>query len=355
MTAVPPVAVPASAPLGRPAPAAVRSRMPAVATLTVSVTVAALAWLTPLLFAPLRGQAQEFRFLDAAAAQPVLANRDAFSKRLSPFDRSARLKTNGVVTPEAFARFVAGETRDWTAPEKAGIEAALKEIRPAVQRLGLPLPAEIQWIKTTGREEGNAPYTRGTAIILPQATVNGASARLPRVLAHELFHVASRTDNALRDRLYALIGFEPCGEVNHPAGLKDRRITNPDAPVNQHAIQLEVAGQPVWGVPILFASQATYDPVRGGEFFQYLKAEFLLVERSPQGGHRVPDAGGEGRHLPFKEVQGFQEKIGRNTSYTIHPEEILADNFALLVTGATEVPTPELLTRIQQALRPPPR
>jgi hypothetical protein len=42
--------------------------------------------------------------------------------------------------------------------------------------------------------------------------------------------------------------------------------------------------------------------------------------------------------------------VGRNTDYIIHPEEILAENFALLVLGAGNVPSPEVLTRMREAL-----
>jgi hypothetical protein len=65
------------------------------------------------------------------------------------------------------------------------------------------------------------------------------------MLAHEVFHLLSRSNPALRDRLYAAIGFEPCGEVRHPATLAERRITNPDAPINAHAIEVSLDGERV--------------------------------------------------------------------------------------------------------------
>jgi hypothetical protein len=39
--------------------------------------------------------------------------------------------------------------------------------------------------------------------------------------------------------------------------------------------------------------------------------------------------------------------IGRNTGHIIHPGGILADNFALMVTGAS-VETPEVLRRLRE-------
>ncbi len=293
---------------------------------------------------------QELVFDSPSAARELLGKRDPFIERLSPFDRAARLKTNGPVDEATFLRFVADSVVEWKPAEQDRVRAAFDEIREGLRKTGAPLPPAIHFIQTTGREEGDAQYTRGTAIILPSSSVRRPSAQLPRILAHEVFHVLSRSNPALRDRLYAAIGFEPCGEVRHPATLADRRITNPDAPINAHAIEVSLDGQRVHGVPILFSTSPTYDAERGGEFFAYLKFELLLVERTPNGGHRVlSDASGP-RLVPMEKVTGFHEKIGRNTGYIIHPEEVLADNFALLVQGATEVKSPGILDRIRAAM-----
>jgi hypothetical protein len=44
--------------------------------------------------------------------------------------------------------------------------------------------------------------------------------------------------------------------------------------------------------------------------------------------------------VELKDLQGFFERVGRNTQYLIHPEEILADNFAIAIAGKTDVPSP---------------
>jgi hypothetical protein len=54
--------------------------------------------------------------------------------------------------------------------------------------------------------------------------------------------------------------------------------------------------------------------------------------------------------VPFNNVTGLFEQIGRNTDYVIHPEEILASNFELLVTGAEGAPSPQVLERIREEL-----
>jgi hypothetical protein len=49
-------------------------------------------------------------------------------------------------------------------------------------------------------------------------------------------------------------------------------------------------------------------------------------------------------------VSGFMEQVGRNTDYVIHPEEILADNFALLVLNEQNVASPEILRKMREVL-----
>ncbi len=293
---------------------------------------------------------QELVFDTPSAARELLGKRDSFIERLSPFDRAARMKTNGPVDEALFLRFVADSVIEWKPGEQDRIRSAFDQIRDGLRKTGVPLPSVIHFIQTTGSEEGNAPYTRGNAIILPSGTVRRPAAQLTGMLAHEVFHILSRSNPALRDRLYAAIGFEPCGEVRHPATLAERRITNPDAPINAHAIEVSLDGERVHGVPILFSTSPTYDAERGGEFFAYLKFELLLVERTPDGGHRVlTDANGP-RMVPIEKVTGFHEKIGRNTGYILHPEEVLADNFALIVQGIITAKSPEILDRIRGAM-----
>ena len=180
-----------------------------------------------------------------------------------------------------------------------------------------------------GAEEAGAFYTRDTAIMMPAKPTDTADGELlKKTIAHELFHILSRSNLELREKLYALIGFSNCGEIEFPDELKPRKITNPDAPRNDHAIRVQANGTEVSIVPILFSSAPNYDPVRDGEFFNYLQLGFLIVSKNP---------GTRADLLSPQQVSGFFEQVGRNTDYIIHPEEILAENFALLMIGRRDV------------------
>jgi hypothetical protein len=156
----------------------------------------------------------------------------------------------------------------------------------------------------------------------------------------------------LRERLYAAIGFVKCDEVAFPFALKARMITNPDAPSSDHFIRLRVDSQGSLAIPILFSSTEKYDVVRGGEFFNYLQFQLLLVERTDGSPAVRPMYDGRNpKTVGIGEVSGFFEQVGNNTQYIIHPEEILADNFALLVLRNGSLPSPEILKKLEQILQ----
>jgi hypothetical protein len=284
-------------------------------------------------------QAPVFRFATAEQGRAIVGTRDDFVRALSPFDRAARLKTDKPVTEAAYLEFVSRNVGTWKPEEQASLEAVIGGMRAGFEALSLSWPEAIDVVKTTGLEEGNAPYSRGTAIVIPATILPRGAVVLRKVLPHEVFHVLTRRDPALRKALYATIGFTPCGPVVLPAALRDRKITNPDAPLNEYCIDLTADGKKVRAAPVLYSTAATYDVAKGGEMFAYLEFRFLVVEGE-----------GAGRLLDPGQVSGFLEQVGRNTQYLIHPEEILADNFAILVLGTKGLASPEIVDRMRSVL-----
>jgi len=312
------------------------------ASATAAGCVAAL-----LATAPIAGFAHEIEFASIEQGRAVLGERDDFVARLSPFDRAARLKSADDVSEAEYLAFARAAAREWPNDERARLAAAFAAIRPKLAELLPELDAPILLIKTSGEEEGGAGYTRANAVMLPQALTD--ERELQRLLAHEIFHVVSRNNPELKRALYATIGFEPCGEVSLPPSLAARKMTNPDAPVSEHCIEVQVDGANVWGTPILLSRQERFDPAAGTPFFGYLTLSMLLVERDGDSS-RPLERNGAPVLVPFNRVGGLQEQIGRNTGYVIHAEEILASNFELLVQGAPNAPSPEVLERIREVL-----
>jgi hypothetical protein len=189
-------------------------------------------------------------------------------------------------------------------------------------------------------------------VVVPVSYLKHPVAIIRKTVSHELFHVLSRANPELREKLYKIIGFEKCGEVDFPSELKARKLTNPDAPRNDYGVSLKVDGQNVWAVPILFSSAEKYDVQRGGEFFGYLQFKFLLVTREEKAKTATPMLENQRAKLvPLENASGFFEQVGRNSREIFHPEEILADNFALLITGQRHVPSPEILEKLREVLK----
>ena len=149
----------------------------------------------------------------------ILVAKDDFIQRLSPFDRSARMKTDKAVSTGELLEFIGKNVLDWTNEETQTVQTAIEGLQPLFRDLPLSLPPAVQLIKTTGAEEGNAAYTRAAAIVLPKAVLGKSKQELQQLICHELFHILSRQNAVLREELYGIIGFTKCNEIKLPPEL----------------------------------------------------------------------------------------------------------------------------------------
>jgi Domain of unknown function (DUF4157) len=290
-------------------------------------------------------------FATQSEGRQILTAKDEFIQRLGPFDRSARMKTDKAVSEEEFLQFVGRNVIDWTQEEAQRVQTAIEAIHPLLRELPLSLPRPVQFVRTTGAEQGNAAYTQGTGIVLHKDDFAKSPRELQKLICHELFHVLSRHNPELRERLYRLIGFTKCNEIDLPPELQRRKITNPDAPRNDYYIRVQVDGRQSCVVPLLISRVEKYDIERGGEFFAYIKLQFLVMQKEIGSANlKTVFDGSSPKVVGMERLSGFFEQVGRNTDYIIHPEEILADNFALLVLGEYNVPSPEIPQRMKEVL-----
>lgn len=293
--------------------------------------------------------APRFVFTTLEQGREILTARDVYIERMSPFDRSCRMKTNKVVTRETFLDFVSNNVLPWDQADKELLGPVLAVIESKLKDFTSFLPERIYLVKTTGNEEGGAAYTRGAAIVIPRAMVGTDRIALCKLLSHELFHVITRLDPRLRDELYETIGFTKCPPFEFPKTLKDRRITNPDSPVNEHCISVKVGKRRLLVLPILYSRVEEYDRSHSEHLFDYLQLAFLGVARDNGPGRKpTPLRGAKPDLYDESEMSGFFEQVGRNTNYTIHPEEILADNFSYLFFGVTELESPEVVRKMER-------
>jgi hypothetical protein len=293
----------------------------------------------------------ELVFASVEEAKKRLTQKDGFIKSLSPFDRSARLKTDKPVTEKEFLEYVADQVRPWTVGEKVRIKSVFKSITDRIAGFSLNLPREILLIKTTGKEEGGAAYCRSNAIVLPRQMLVGQNAALEKLLTHELCHVLLSNDPILKEALYRAINFRKCNDIELPEKLREVKITNPDGVKNDHYVEVEYDNSIIQVVPIIYSSSPKYDVAEGGEFFRYLKISLLVIEKEGDSWRYKSSSNGEPILLELKDVPDYFNRIGSNTSYVIHPEEIIADNFVLVVQGTQPVKSEWVIEKMQKLLK----
>ena len=286
-------------------------------------------------------------FAGVGEAKAHLAERDVYLKNLSAFERAAKIRKVGPVSTDQYLAFIQNQTLEWSNADRKKLARVLAEAKPKLAKFAVHLPESIHLIKTTGKDEGGAPYTRGACIVLPERFMRQSVKSLERLLYHELFHIASRGNPKLRDELYKIIGYEKCGPVSLPEDMMPRRISNPDAPVIEHCIRVSKDGESRWCAPVLFSRAPKYDPKTGGAFFRYLQFRLLAIDRKTSKAILK-----DGKPILWKHdaVEGFFEQIGRNTDYVIHPEETLANNFIHLMTAKKDLKNPEIPKKIEAVL-----
>jgi len=295
----------------------------------------------------------------------ILSTRDVYVQCLSSFERSARRNVEKSFSEEEFMLFQANQVLPWPAEDIENLKEVIASLNRRLEKFGegLNLPPKLVLNLTTGKEEGGAAFCRGSnGIFLPRNQVNWSlGGSVEALLAHELWHIVSRNlKPGTRDKAYSLIGFEALGTpLEFPTHLQPKRITNPDAALFEHYLPLSFldGSETINLVPITI-SNTTIHHKDEGTFFKYVQLTGLIVQRS----EGVDE--GEGKWALTNELfpmnydglpKEFWEKIGRNTSYIIHPEEIMADNFKMLVfeehLSPESVPTPSILYALDSLLR----
>jgi len=296
---------------------------------------------------PLTGNS-ELKLATVRQGRDVLGRRDAYIQALQPLERQIRLRSEGPVSTQEFLEHAQNQVLPWEEEQRERLLSIAASLAERLAGLDLPLPKDVLLVQTTGEEESGAAYTRGNAIVLPRRRLAANDAALQRLLAHELFHVISRHDAGLRRELYEIIGFHPCEPIPLPDELKAVKITNPDAPALDSRITIEHNGEMLNVIPILLSDRDEFDP-RRKRLFDYLQFRLLAVHRQ-NGAWQPLLSDGQPILIEGRSSASYREKIGRNTNYIIHPDEILADNFVHLVMGTKDLPSPKIVEQMRAVL-----
>ncbi len=274
---------------------------------------------------------------DSADAALFITQKDDYTSSFSTFDMQGRFRDKENHTEAEYLALAGKQMRTWTAAEEEKIKAAFEEIASALRegKMNIKLPDTVLFIKSTCMEEfGAGGYTRKNAIIINKD--EGVSTGL---VAHELFHVLSRHNSSLRDKLYENIGFKPCNRIDVSKAMNGLNITNPDCPVISHYVTVD--GEDM--VLVLHSKK----PYNGGGVFEedYIDISLLVVTGDDKNKKPLVK---DGKAVTYKLDEKLQlfTIIGSNTPYVLHPEEVCAEHFSALVTGK-QVNEPEYLEKMK--------
>ncbi len=272
------------------------------------------------------------------AAKHILTDtRDGFFDHLSIADMSIQMKKSDVSTDrqevlKQYRRYLSKEVSDFSNDERKFVLETVSKAKGLIDKINPKLwepGLKIGKIKTNHYGE-DVFYTRDKVIFFPENIFSSQnSGDFMPVFLHELFHVLSRYHHDFREQMYGLIGFSKLDmPVKLPARIADRQLTNPDGVTMDYGIALtDKEDRVVRALPLLVSPKEKFDP-KMPEFFSYLK--FDLYPLKKEGGYYTLDINDKGESLlSIEHNADFFKKIGDNTQYVIHPDEIMAENFML--------------------------
>ncbi len=232
---------------------------------------------------------------------------------------------------EAYIAYLKADVMDFSASEKNFVLRIFDDLYKNSKMEQLHMPDSILLIKVAGRHYGNSVYyTRENCIIIPQNVLAKAdSSAFSGVMLHELFHIYSRYNPSKRKALYETVGFEKTTGINFPANLANRMVYNPDGLDIDWTCELETSNGTTRVIPLLVSVPSP--AFNKGLFanFQFLLYE---VQSLGDGSYTVlTDSIGNSTLSMSTFIPAYYNLIGTNTDYIIHPDEILADHFMMIM------------------------
>ncbi|MBU6342327.1 MAG: hypothetical protein KGS48_12595 [Bacteroidetes bacterium] len=279
----------------------------------------------------------------SAAKRVCFDPRDNFFQLINATDISIQTKTPRkdnqprIDLVQEYQSFLKKDARSFNAQELRFTVKVIEDIYHQIEAFNPDLlPDTLFLIKTKSKYYGDGVYyTRDKCIIIPANELEtGAAAPFTTTMYHELFHVFSRINPKKHAQLYQRIGYTSIGlkSLELPTALADRVLLNPDGVDYAQKIDIKISDTAtISAIPIIYSKYPGFKP-GVSEFFSYLQFNLFQIKPGKAGKFQVL-VGNDGFSSPLniEKLGDFFKQIGRNTNYIIHPDEVLADNFAFLM------------------------
>ena len=312
--------------------------------INVKSFILALAGMTVLILNP--AFATEYKFADKETAIKILTANDEYLTTMKPIEIALQIGSpTADKTIEELKAHYAANVLEWPEAEKALMKALLVTHKKKLAKISHMLPDTVYFIKVADAVESGIPHTRGNAFVSP-ANRTSISTKL---FFHQIFHILSRYNRIKRASLYNIIGFRPC--YFQPTEEVDKyTIRNPEAPFTEFFLPVEIDDRDTYVMSYLHTTYEGFDPTVERGFDGHITGD--LIEVTVDKGICKPIIKADGSPSIYKheDVPDFYEKVGHNTKFDIHPEEIIADNFAFLMMDKKDLINPEILEEIEEWL-----
>jgi hypothetical protein len=277
-----------------------------------------------------------------AAKAIVQDNIDKFFDHITAIDAAVQMKKNDPLNMSREAMvarykdYLQTDVTGFTKEESAFVAKAMNEAFQLVGKVSQKyFPEDIRLIKTKAQHyDDEMFYTRENCIVIPEPVLKlkNYDAFLQTML-HEISHIVTRLNPNVKAQMYALVGFKKIEiPLTLPDALSNRLLTNPDGvDINWATPLTSATGSSVFTMPILYAKDTLFDPKKP-DFGDYLGWNYYELAPSVDNKRLLVQTIGE-RQQSTLDTRGINDMFLKNynTAYIIHPDEIVADNFSLLM------------------------
>ena len=283
--------------------------------------------------------------LDSVGAGEAITfdQRDTYFEKVNASEMSIQMhqplvkgQTREEILP-TYIQFLKTDVEGFSSDESKFIEGVMEKVFRTVNGVSPDIfPDTLKLIKTKGRHYGDGVwYTRENCIIIPADELGRRKTNpFTTTMYHELFHVWSRLNPAKSDQAYRIIGFEGFGFSNllMSPELAARVLYNPDGVDFAQKIALaQTDGSTIFAIPIIYSNHKGWTDEQN-TFFAYLEFNLFQIEKQPDSKWKViVKEDGFSSTLNIQGQPDFYRQIKDNTGYIIHPDEVLADNFAFIM------------------------
>ncbi len=290
--------------------------------------------------------ATNFKFATPQQAIEILTADDEYLKDMKKIEIALRIGSPSAdKTIDDLKAYYAANVIEMPAAEKAIMKALIVTNKKKLAKISHLLPDTIYFIKVTSKIEGAIPHTRGNALVSPVRDRTLST----KLFFHQIFHIISRNHRERRASLYNIIGFKQC-DYKPTEQVDKYSVKNPEAPFSEFYLPVKIHGEDSAVISYLHTDQKGYDPNIEGGYNAQISGDLLQVKVEDGICRPVVDEAGNPHIFKHDDIKDFYDAVGHNTQYVIHPEEIMAENFAFLMMKKDDIPSPQIPQDIEEWL-----